>query len=429
MIYNKRALSEGVHDKGIFKAVFLTGGPNSGKDYVLKNALSDHGLTEINSDKLHDHLTNKEHNFNNSDPILPNKKIKNVSDLRQLLALYGRNGLIVNGNGDDPKKTKEIKKRLEKLGYDSHMIHVHTDDEVSKKRNIERSQKGGRSIPEKVRKEKWDNVQNARQHHAKMFGSNYHEFDNSHDLRDADPETMKNKREELSELHDHIADFINTPSESPYSNNWIEHELENSNMPVPRKGSEKMPNPASNASKQASEAGLQYFGSGRYGKDGKVTHHSISDNLRPIVGKSEKGKDEKDKDKPIKKNKNIKEAFDNFLNESVSDIPEEDINFIKIQSEQNSFMGFRKKIIKVLESIDQGIEPGISMASSGENLARPSGEKNKKDGKANTPGGDITTSITELTGDESTATIGDQKEDELKKVGINLSTFRSKKVI
>ena len=39
-------LNEGVHDKSIFKAVFLAGGPGSGKDYVLDNTLSGHGLTE-----------------------------------------------------------------------------------------------------------------------------------------------------------------------------------------------------------------------------------------------------------------------------------------------------------------------------------------------------------------------------------------------
>ena len=30
----EQLLNEGVHDKGIFKAVFLAGGPGSGKDYV-----------------------------------------------------------------------------------------------------------------------------------------------------------------------------------------------------------------------------------------------------------------------------------------------------------------------------------------------------------------------------------------------------------
>jgi hypothetical protein len=37
--------------------------------------------------------------------------------------------------------------------------------------------------------------------------------------------------------------------------------------------------------------------------------------------------------------------------------------------------------------------------------------------------------IKELTGDETTMSIGDQKEDELKKVGINLKTFKAKKFV
>ncbi len=37
--------------------------------------------------------------------------------------------------------------------------------------------------------------------------------------------------------------------------------------------------------------------------------------------------------------------------------------------------------------------------------------------------------IKELTGDETTMSIGDKKEDELKKVGINLRTFKARKFV
>jgi hypothetical protein len=37
--------------------------------------------------------------------------------------------------------------------------------------------------------------------------------------------------------------------------------------------------------------------------------------------------------------------------------------------------------------------------------------------------------MTELTGDETTLSIGAQKEDELKKVGISLSSFKAKKFV
>jgi hypothetical protein len=73
---------------------------------------------------------------------------------------------------------------------------------------------------------------------------------------------------------------------------------------------------------------------------------------------------------------------------------------------------------KVKESIDKGIESGISMAGAGESIGRDMGEKNDKKGKV--------TVVKELTGDETTASIGDQKEDELKKQGISLSTFKKK---
>ena len=52
-------LLEGVHDQGIFKAIFLAGGPGSGKDYVLDNTLAGHGMVEINSDKALEFLMDK----------------------------------------------------------------------------------------------------------------------------------------------------------------------------------------------------------------------------------------------------------------------------------------------------------------------------------------------------------------------------------
>ena len=190
-------LNEGVHDKGIFKAVFLSGGPGSGKDYVLSNTLDGHGLTEINSDKALEYLMDKE----KLDKRMPESekqerefvrgRAKNVTEVKERLALHGRNGLIINGTGDDAEKIAKIKDKLESMGYESSMIMVNTDDEISKQRNIERGQSGGRTVPEDIRKKKWDNVQKARPEFANMFGDKYIEFDNSEDLRKADPELVQ----------------------------------------------------------------------------------------------------------------------------------------------------------------------------------------------------------------------------------------------
>jgi len=555
-------LFEGVHDKGIFKAVFLAGGPGSGKDYILDNTLSGHGLTEINSDKALEYLMDKK----GLDKTMPaSEKIerdvtrgraKSVTELRERLALHGRNGVIINGTGDDAEKIKRIKGRLEELGYDTSMIMVNTKDEVSAMRNVERGQRGGRTVPETVRKEKWQAVQNARVDLGKLFGDKYIEFDNSEDLRSAHPEIVKAKKKEMDDIYKQMQKFVNSPPKSKQAKEWVAAELEKKDtLTVSKKDAKASPHPDSKAAEEARQLGLDYYGFGRYGKNNKVTHRSVHDKLQPVQA-------------PVAKK--VNEEFENFLSEAVTftvkgDTPEEvakvlkllksddeteeveeethdaafsnsdartlltlgrmteetlltedvDLNHKKLLKDNNgkvrTFMLRRsaakeahthngvvhqlgkgyvvkikenvnvKETIKsvqeeriagssiitdrfrsvgasirhtngtsgrtsggsetiaeeiavpktkitlaqirskkekaISESIDMGIEPGISMAQSGENPGRGTDKINKK-GRVSP--------IEELTGDETTASIGDQKEDELKKVGINLTSFRKR---
>jgi len=282
-------LTEGVHDKAIFKAIFLSGGPGSGKDYILDNTLAGHGLTEINSDKALEFLMDK----NNLDKKMPDTekeardlvrgKAKDITDLRQTLALLGRNGLIINGTGDDPSKYAKIKKNLESIGYETSMIAVSTKDEVSTKRNIERGQRGGRTVPENIRKEKWDAVSNARPEMAKLFGNNYKEIDNSMDLRDESIpiEQRDAKKKEMLQLFKGVQEFIKKPPASEQAKQWVAGELgKKDTLGAPKKGTELAGPPATDgAASEASKLGLTYFGFGRYGKNGKVTHHSVHGKL------------------------------------------------------------------------------------------------------------------------------------------------------
>ena len=279
-------LTEGVNDKSIFKAVFLAGGPGSGKDYVLDNTLAGHGLTEINSDKALEFLMDKE----GLDKQMPEDekeardfvrgRAKNITELKQRLALTGRNGLIINGTGDDHEKVKRIKTALENLGYDTSMVMVNTDDEVSAQRNIERGQRGGRTVPENIRRQKWEAVQNARPELAKLFGDQYSEYDNSEDLRTAAPEVVKAKKDEMLELYKGVKEFIAQQPASPAAEEWIAKEMQSADrLPVPKNGAEMTPHPESGAANEAKEMGLQYYGFGRYGQNGKVTHRSVHDKL------------------------------------------------------------------------------------------------------------------------------------------------------
>ena len=496
-------LFEGVHDKAIFKAVFLAGGPGSGKDYVLDNTLAGHGLTEINSDKALEYLMDKK----GLDKTMPASekierdvtrgKAKSVTELRERLALHGRNGVIINGTGDDAEKIKRIKGRLEELGYDTSMIMVNTRDEVSAMRNVERGQRGGRTVPETIRKEKWQSVQNARVDLGKLFGDKYIEFDNSEDLRSAHPDIVKAKKKELLDIYKQFQKFVSTPPKSKQAKEWVAAELEKKDtLTVSKKDMSASPHPDSKAAEEARQLGLDYYGFGRYGKDNKVTHRSVHDKLQPVQA-------------PVAKK--VNEEFENFLNEG-HDLDHKKLlkdgngkvrtfilrraaakeahthngvvhqmgkgYVIKIKENENveetikpiqeersagantladrfrntgsSIRGasgritgnsssesgtiteevaesktkitlaqIRAKKEKALaESIDKGIEPGLSMAQSGESIARGGGDKINKKGKISP--------IAELTGDETTASIGDQKEDEIKKVGINLTSFRKR---
>ena len=519
-------LSEGVHDQGIFKAVFLAGGPGSGKDYVMNNTLEGQGLTEINSDKALEFLMDKE----GLDKMMPadetekrnlvRGRAKNITELRQQLALLGRNGLIINGTGDDVVKTKNIKDQLEKLGYETSMLLVNTRDDISAQRNLERGQRGGRAVPEPIRKEKWDNVQYARTEYAQMFGGNYSEFDNSEDLRQADPETVKAKKAELLSLFNKFKEFVAAPPQSQEAQFWTANELDKKDsLPIPKDGAEQLPPSNDETSSEASKLGLQYYGFGRYGKNGKVTHRSVHGQLvmvnkevaqqpkipissssgtkpTPVKESSDtpKGKMLKDsngklrifmlrtsaakeahqKNGTILKYKNgyivkLNEETEN-VNISKKSIYNEDTSAIdtafteaigsgttsstgtsgtgRTIAEHRASGSFTRTSAdtstetdtrteettcskltlteirtrqkeKVIESIDKGIEPGLSMAASGENLGRSGLTRTKL----------LKKPLEELTGDETGASIGDQKEGELKRVGINLNTFKSKKFV
>jgi hypothetical protein len=196
----------------------------------------------------------------------------------------GRNGIIINGTGDDPAKYAKIKKNLEEIGYETSMVAVVTQDEISAQRNIERGQRGGRTVPENIRKEKWDAVNNSRPEMAKLFGNSYVEFDNSEDLRNAPPEVVKAKKEEMNNIFKTVQKFVQAPPKNEQAKSWVAGELQKKDtLPIPKKGTEQsLPHSAEGENKATDEAGrlgLQYYGYGRYGKNGKVTHHSVHGTL------------------------------------------------------------------------------------------------------------------------------------------------------
>ncbi len=184
--YKPRQLDEGIHDPSIFKAVFLAGGAGSGKDWILKRIIAGNNLKELNADHAFEMLMKQ--NDISLDMTKPNKKrdylrnkAVNTAISQENLAFNGRLGVVINGTGANPHLIMSMKRYLERIGYSTMMVFVDTTNEVSKQRNIDRGVRGGRSVPEHIRSQKWYEAQHNIEYYRKAFGYNFIEVDNSVD--------------------------------------------------------------------------------------------------------------------------------------------------------------------------------------------------------------------------------------------------------
>ncbi len=196
-----------------------------------------------------------------------------------------------------------------------------------------RGQRGGRTVPETIRKEKWDNVQNARTEYAKLFADQYMEFDNSEDLREAPPEVVKQKKMEMMQLFKNVKEFVAQPPQSPAAQEWVANELQQKDtLKPPKDGVEKVAPHGSNAAEEAKRLGLQYYGFGRYGKNGKTTHRSVHDKLVAVTDKQPEQpklptpgsspstslkKKDSEFNKIFKEDMTIDTEFENFISEDL----------------------------------------------------------------------------------------------------------------
>ena len=95
-------LREGIYDPNIFKAVFLAGGPGSGKSFVVGKTLSGLGLRIINSDEPFERylvkagLSLKMPDEEQIPRDIERKRAKKVTAARKGHAIDGRLGLVLS---------------------------------------------------------------------------------------------------------------------------------------------------------------------------------------------------------------------------------------------------------------------------------------------------------------------------------------------
>jgi len=155
-------IMEGVNDPSIFKAVFLAGGPGSGKSFVVgKTALKALGFRLRNSDDAFEKglkkagLTTDPDDIASAQGQAARAKAKAITGKIMTRALEGRMGIVIDGTGKDYAKIKKQVDMLRTIGYAVHMIFVNTDLDTALERNTMRP----RSLPDDMVTKMWKDVQ------------------------------------------------------------------------------------------------------------------------------------------------------------------------------------------------------------------------------------------------------------------------------
>ncbi len=205
-------IEEGINDPGILKAVFLAGGPGSGKSYVASGLFgipktvntSAYGLKLVNQDNELERML-KKYGFGLDLDDMPEELFRQLTDPdyedysgmrgrakeltkdRKKMYMNGRLGMIIDGTGHKYNSIKKKKMELEEIGYDCFMVFVHTDLEIAQSRNMERPRK---LDPELVRTS-WMDVQKNREAFQGLFGNSNFLMVNNNDTLSEKAATKK----------------------------------------------------------------------------------------------------------------------------------------------------------------------------------------------------------------------------------------------
>ena len=167
-------IQEGVYDPNIFNAIFLAGGPGSGKSYVVRKTTGGLGMKIVNSDDIYEKDLEKagldigkpEDIFSDEGQAI-RLRSKQKTKARQMGWVDGRLGIIIDGTGKDVAKISRQKTLLDQIGYETMMIFVNTSLETAQIRNKQRA----RTLPEKSVEQMWNNVQRNIGAFQSLFGS------------------------------------------------------------------------------------------------------------------------------------------------------------------------------------------------------------------------------------------------------------------
>jgi predicted kinase len=215
-------VEEGVNDPAIFKAVFLAGGPGSGKSFIVgKTGLQALGFKVVNSDDAFERAMSKaglettpENIFSVQGQELRGAA-KALTGVKQSMWVKGRLGLVIDGTGKDIDRLKKQAGQLKELGYDVAMIFVNTDLATAQSRNLQRA----RTLPADEVENYWTTVQKNVGAFQTYFGKQKFIVVDNSEGKDYVAETLRAYKE--------ISKFADRPPENGNARKWIEYQKAN----------------------------------------------------------------------------------------------------------------------------------------------------------------------------------------------------------
>jgi len=207
-------LSEGIMDRGIFKAVFMAGTPASGKSYVLTK-ISDGAIEPriVNTDKMTEFLKA----FKAEDWFSVEDTVKKTT--KNQLSLYLNSMLPLWIDGTSSKASSLLKRSgiLKSLGYDVALIWVDTSLETSLERAKKRFESGGREVEEKVIRKIFKELDGLKSYYSS-------EFRNFTEILNDDGELVDKV---VLQAYKKMSSFFNSPLKNPIGVKTVKKMKEN----------------------------------------------------------------------------------------------------------------------------------------------------------------------------------------------------------
>lgn len=221
----EKFLTEGIEDKGIFKAVFMAGHPGSGKTFVMnKLKLGTIEPRWVNTDKLYvekeniakldteSALRKFKENWTEGWPLIRDD-VKRISKNNLALYLNSMLPLAIDGTSNNVAMINRRKGLLESFGYDTAMVFVNTSLETA----IERALGRERQVPPEFIAQAYKTINKAKSY----YKGNFQKF-----------LEVPNDKGELTEKvilksFKFLLNFYNSPVMNPVGQDYIERMKEN----------------------------------------------------------------------------------------------------------------------------------------------------------------------------------------------------------